>query len=279
MIIGISGKVGSGKDEVANIIQRLAPNTSFKTHRFADKIKDMVCVLLDCTREQLEDRVFKNTPLGENWRYWKPAFVGNSKDEASYNEIFTTEEEAVDFLFDKGYSLSRIKVIPFIHTPRSLFISLGTTWGRQMIHPNIWVNSLLQKYVPYSKGVIAPDSPNLIGTYMHTECRFCKKGFSGLKRQLFCSTCFHEPSIQIYPNWIIPDVRFISEAEGITNLKQPIIRVDRLNNPHTEEISKDNISETELDSYPFDYVIKNDGSLRDLEESVKKVLTDIFLFS
>ncbi len=93
MIIGISGKIGSGKDTVGQIIQyliwketkeskhsilpfiELDKNTlqeccylsTWEVKKFADKLKDIVCLLINCTREQLEDHEFKNTELGEKW--------------------------------------------------------------------------------------------------------------------------------------------------------------------------------------------------------------------
>ena len=89
MIIAISGKIGSGKDTVGQIIQYLtakqpyqvsieefatdrhwlvnSQNANFQIKKFADKLKDIVCLLIGCTREQLEDETFKNTDLGEEW--------------------------------------------------------------------------------------------------------------------------------------------------------------------------------------------------------------------
>ena len=91
MLIGISGKIGSGKDTIGKIIQyliclelnTLAPHqfsfkdfvkstasneiqSGFKIKKFADKLKDIVCLLIGCTREQLEDREFKEKELGKN---------------------------------------------------------------------------------------------------------------------------------------------------------------------------------------------------------------------
>jgi hypothetical protein len=45
---------GSGKDTVASIIQELT-NNKFKVVKFADKLKDFVCEIINCTRENLED--------------------------------------------------------------------------------------------------------------------------------------------------------------------------------------------------------------------------------
>jgi dephospho-CoA kinase len=90
MLIGISGKIGSGKDTVGKIIQSLnkTPNISSKEfikqylyndvkdsefiiRKFADKLKDIVCLLLNCSREELEDREFKERELGKEWWYYK----------------------------------------------------------------------------------------------------------------------------------------------------------------------------------------------------------------
>ena len=84
-IIGVSGRIQSGKDTVGKIIQYLTNKSnayrfdlkvdySYKSDwqikKFADKLKDIVCILLNCTREQLEDREFKEKELGEEWWYW-----------------------------------------------------------------------------------------------------------------------------------------------------------------------------------------------------------------
>lgn len=60
MLIGISGHKGVGKNVVANFLKELHP---FEEKMFANKLKDMTCVLLGCTREQLEDWEFKEAPI------------------------------------------------------------------------------------------------------------------------------------------------------------------------------------------------------------------------
>jgi len=87
-IIGISGKINSGKDTVGKIIQYLQAkhyaqyntpnneydftsyirnehnkNSNWQIHKFADALKDIICILTGCTREQLEDNDFKNSLL------------------------------------------------------------------------------------------------------------------------------------------------------------------------------------------------------------------------
>ena len=91
MILSISGKIGSGKDTVGNILQILIDmphfsnkavieyldkkdiNYSYENKKFADKLKDIVCLLIGCTKEQLEDRDFKETSLGEEWTRYSVA--------------------------------------------------------------------------------------------------------------------------------------------------------------------------------------------------------------
>lgn len=90
MLIGVSGKINSGKDTVGRILQMLIANPIISTpeivktlkeyedsterfsdlgtwenRKFADKLKDIVCILLGCTREQLEDQRIKSLSLQE----------------------------------------------------------------------------------------------------------------------------------------------------------------------------------------------------------------------
>ena len=83
MLISVSGKMNSGKDTVGKIIRILTASPHFtdeavedflekdlyesdwKIKKFADKLKDIVCLLIGCTREQLEDRGIKSLSLQE----------------------------------------------------------------------------------------------------------------------------------------------------------------------------------------------------------------------
>jgi hypothetical protein len=118
MIISISAKKQHGKDTVASIIQELT-NNKFKLVKFADKLKDFVCEIINCTRENLEDEVFKNTPLGEEW----------------------------DFL-DDNYNIQKM-------TPRLLLQKIGTEGLRNNVHENIWVNATLASYCEKCNWVIS----------------------------------------------------------------------------------------------------------------------------
>lgn len=58
MLIAICGHKFSGKSTVARLLHNA---TGYEVVSFADKLKDVCCVLSGCTREQLEDYEFKET--------------------------------------------------------------------------------------------------------------------------------------------------------------------------------------------------------------------------
>jgi hypothetical protein len=91
MLVGISGDINSGKDVVGRMFQYLTSEyqNKYSFENWLDRVDKYKSdpysplksrsllinsktwyVLLSCTREKLEDREFKNTPLGEHWRKW-----------------------------------------------------------------------------------------------------------------------------------------------------------------------------------------------------------------
>lgn len=197
---------------------------SFQNKKFADKLKQFICMLIGCTRKQLEDHHFKNKELGPEWWYWKEFLTGKIIKPYYGDEIN-------DYILVK-------------HTPRSLMQIIGTECGRDIIHPNIWVNSLFSDYEPYTaRG----------SSY---ECEESK--------------------------WIISDLRFENEAEAIKKREGLLIRVNRpckecgQINFHKMSCSLDtaeHFSETGLDNYIFDEVIDNTGSLKELTKKVEDILS------
>ena len=262
MVIGISGKIGSGKDTVGKIIQYLIyyekykntknfyypvdvwlaeleynPNldlstSGFHIKKFADILKDMVCLLLGCTREQLEDNEFKNKELGEEW-----SLIG-----------ITNEVECVHCGYLKDTLSSNL-------TPRLLMQLLGTECGRQIIHPNIWVNALMSKYKPISDNLL-----------------------EGEIRKV------REEDL-VFPNWIITDMRFPNELQAVEHRESITIRVNRpmpkdsISLQAASEFTGKRIvehpSETALDRASFDYIIENNGTIEELVEKVKQILTEL----
>lgn len=253
MIIGLAGKKGSGKDTVAKLIQILTmfpkmtddtiikslkkdfSNEPYEIVRFADKLKDFVCSIIGCIREQLEDRDFKETELGEEWVYYKayvPSLTGI--DYIEIYGIFATESEALNIINQLGYN--RYKIIGKRHSPRTLMQMIGTEAGREIIHPNIWVNATMVDYK--AKSIDIP-----FGSGTRSE--------------------------KHYPKWIIPDVRFPNEVEAITKrngLKFKVV------NPNLE-VTDEHESETALDNYnDYHGVIMNDSDYYNLINQVKTII-------
>ena len=250
MLISVSGKINSGKDTVGKIIRILTSSPHFTNEavldflekdlyesdwqikKFANKLKDVVCILLGCTREQLEDKRFKEQELGEEWWYYK----GRNGSLIPFNDD------------SKRSSEDLIKL-----TPRLLMQLLGTECGRQILHPNVWVNSLMSEY----------------------KLKWVPTGDSVAEEDV---------SIQKeYPNWIITDTRFPNELRAVKDRAGITIRVNRpdfVENSLTGEKfivkvhKSEHLSETSLDHAEFDYVIENDGTLKDLKEKVIEILKE-----
>lgn len=288
MIIGISGKIGSGKDTVGKIIQFLTViNKSDRVHcdiwkfhfdknnnaitsilnesnweikKFADTLKDIVCLLIGCTREQLEDHEFKNTELGEEWTYY--AYADGHNDHYRKGE-WTKSMHTIPCSKERYEEELRVNWQTAYKrplTPRLLLQLLGTECGRNIIHPNIWVNALMSKY-------------------KFEGCKPNKESCETSNGNCNSSKC--------YSNWIITDVRFPNELQAVKERQGINIRIERPTSYETYgldivDLSKNEIvhsyrkeehpSETALDNAEFDYTINNNGTIEDLIEQVKEVL-------
>ena len=251
-IISISGKINSGKDTVGKIIRILMTSPHFtdeavedflekdlyesdwKIKKFADKLKDIVCLLIGCTREQLEDREFKEKELGEEWNTIKYSII-DSDDAILFSSFYKNDvENELDYYNDYHHRTVEIIETKVNLTPRLLLQLLGTECGREIIHPNIWVNALMSEY---------KESPQNI--------------LKGEGYQLG----------DVYPNWIITDTRFPNEIEAVKKRGGITIRVNR---PDLEQ--SNHPSETSLDSATFDFIINNDKDIEHLINEVRKIL-------
>lgn len=158
-IIGLSAQLQNGKDTVAALILKLTSKenggyigSNWSTRRFAGKLKQMTAILLGCSVDDLEDINYKNKELGEEWRRW---FLVDEKLKSETNEgivspYFTSEEDFYSYVTEKGMFwkkdvnyLEKVKPTSELLTPRKILQLLGTEGGRDVIHPNIWVNATL----------------------------------------------------------------------------------------------------------------------------------------
>jgi hypothetical protein len=263
MIIGISGKIGSGKDTVGGIIQLLSSGYTSKDKKqikmmlkgvkfddfwqikkFADKLKEITALLIGCTREQLEDREFKEKELGEEWWYYGAYQHGFGFNKDKLVSIHIKVEDAEYIL--KFSHMNRVELIKL--TPRKILQLLGTEAGREIIHPNIWVNALMSEY---------------------KDKRWISKAEVDVEKGLPYNLENDKP---IYPNWIITDMRFPNELEAVKSRGGITIRINRISDEAGQYETKEHPSETALDNSEFDYVIDNNGTIVQLIEKVKEIL-------
>lgn len=214
MIIGISGRIGSGKDTVGLMIQRLTlkkidtynedefgraiygttVKTSWEIKKYAAKLKQTASLLLGIPAHKFEDQDFKKTKLGAEWGHM---------------------------------------------TVREFLQKLGTEGVRNGVHTNAWVNALFADY----------------------------------KDEYEMSTYGHTPK---YPNWIITDMRFPNEMDGVKERGGVCIRIVRkLPDQDYTTLEALHPSETALDNEEFDYTIYNNGSLDELWDRVSEILKDM----
>jgi len=280
-LIGVSGKANSGKDTVGKIIQYLIAEKhqanglplmtideyirdwdiqydfyDWQIVKFADKVKDIVCLIIGCTREELEDEEFKNKELGEEWRVWK---IINNKA-SNYGGVYSNKKDAEVSL---GFcSMGGYNVTSELLTPRKLMQLIGTDVGRT-IHPNTWINATMKDYkgnaFEFTNGT---NHIKKMGNLPYTVKNLAKVGVTDYK-------------MVNHPNWIITDCRFPNEIKAIEDRGGFVIRVIRpiissLNS--NIQLVGEHESETSLDSYDFKYTITNDGTIDELIEQVKLIL-------
>ena len=253
MIIGISGRIGSGKDTVGSIIQYLTygadkanisyddwngqpvwgtknnpfHKSTWEIKKYAGKLKQMASLLTGIPVEDFEDQEFKKSYLGAEW--------GTVQDVP-----LTSIPPFADMQFNVLMSV------------RELLQKLGTEAIRDGLHPNAWVNALFADYK--AKWVPTGDSVAEEDVSLEKE----------------------------YPNWIITDMRFPNEMEAVVKRGGITVKVVRGCSEcggigyHklscSKQYEKQHPSETAIDDAEFDYEIINDGSIEDLIEKVRQIL-------
>ena len=222
MIIGIAGRLGSGKDTVGEVIQKLCLTNNgveFEIKKFAGKLKTIASLVTGVPVEKFEDQEFKQKYMSEEWNNPNPVIYENG---------------------NKAW-------MPM--TYREFLQKLGTEAMRDGLHTNVWVNALFADYK--------------MSYRQHPDIDYVEH--------------------KAYPNWIITDVRFPNEVEAVEEREGITIRVVRGCSKcggigyHklscSKQYEKQHPSETALDDAKFDYEIINDGTLEDLVEKVKHILT------
>ncbi len=284
MIIGISGRMGSGKNLIGSIIQHLTDPlqknkpksfsewyesgfhaSDWKQKAFARKLKEIVALLTGCTIEDLESQEFKMKELGPEWNTYG-IVRGNDNLGRQVAVQATPHLKYSIWLLASGDN----QQVENILTYRKLLQVIGTDALRNVVHENIWVNALMADYkskltskqIKRQENRLASDHDVFLGkdTIYH-EKRTDKEVDSELKKFINSG----------YPNWIITDMRFPNEMEAVEKRGGITIRVNRDNGTRAIDLNP-HPSETSLDSHKFDYTIENDGSLEDLVDKVRFIL-------
>jgi hypothetical protein len=234
MIIGINGKIGSGKDTVGKIIQFLVANknlpkdmqyvsleeldgvvnvySNWEIKKFAGKLKQIASLLTGIDIEDFEDQEFKKSHLGSEW-----------------GTVRSNPLNAVPVFEDVQFN--------HLMSVRELLQKLGTEAMRDGLHTNVWVNALFADYkMSYTQ---------------HPDIEYVNH--------------------KAYPNWIITDMRFPNELEAVVEKGGITIRVSRTG-IHTPKVEDLHPSETSLDDVEFNYHIDNSGTIEDLIEKVEEIL-------
>jgi len=240
MIISVSGKIGSGKDTIGEIIQILTHNESFSNEnvlehlkidavkhyigpvwelkKFAGKLKQIVALLTGCEPFQLENQEFKASNMSEKW--------GGM-------------------------------------TYREFLQKVGTDALRDKVHKEVWVNALFADYSKYINQ--ATGNQVLLEDYVYYKNGLDSKAEIVTKQE---------------PNWIITDTRFPNELAAVEERGGITIKVDRPYTtvvgvsgiPATFSQTQFHSSETALDNSSFDYVILNNGTMEELIKEVRDIL-------
>lgn len=237
-LIGISSRMGGGKDTTGRIIQYLTqehqelsledmlnyplcnpspPTTPWEIKKYAGKLKECVSLITGISVMDLENEQVKNSVLGPEWNQW-----------AQINETTKTIQAM---------------------TVRVLLQKLGTEGGRS-VHPDLWVNALFSDYD--IKPRVKPDDPNFI-----TKPKKYKE----------------EIINAVTPSWIITDCRFPNEVAAIEKRDGILIRINR-EQPRNHNQVNTHPSEIALDCHNFKYVIDNNGTIPELVEKVELILKD-----
>ncbi|MFW5847665.1 MAG: hypothetical protein ACOCVF_01985 [bacterium] len=207
-LIGISGKIKSGKDTVTKMFQYLTSKAQdkwsfeeynklngligtygygyepeWKNKKFADGLKQMIGLLTGCSVKDFESQEFKASHLPPEW-------------DCNYFDDYKTTVKK--------------------YTYREALQYVGTDLLRNQFHNDVWVNCLFSKY-----------KREELGEDRHKGEKYMVYGD--------------------YPKWIISDVRFPNEAKRIKELGGILILVkrpetDELAGNHISETALDDYS-------------------------------------
>jgi hypothetical protein len=131
-IISISGKMGSGKDTIGEIIQNLCLSEhgeTFEIKKWAYKVKQVASIVSGIPIEKFEDQEFKKSFLGPEW-----------------SQVKCIPLNAIPVFEDVHFSVQM--------SVRDLLQKVGTDAMRDGLHENVWINAMMSEYKKNSNWII-----------------------------------------------------------------------------------------------------------------------------
>lgn len=279
-LCGLSGRIGSGKDLATKAIQYLTcddqeireafinnpvkamqyydgivgMNTVYKNVKYSAKVKLIVAELLGVTVRDLEDKIFINSELGAQWWY------------------YVVDGEKLPYL-DPKFDENRDNLAELLVklTPRKMMQLVGTEGGRDIIHPDVWVNSTFAKYVPDEEGnypswlisdVRFPNELNKVHDNGGFSIRLVR--YKLLSEWLETYAMDTTVDMGEYENLKISDVEFMEfineyDSDSIAEVTEKV--------NHASEIS--------LDGFNFHYTVDNGGTIEELVNRLYEILLEV----
>ena len=234
-LIGISGKMGSRKDTVARIIQILHVNPRFSNKKIATMLEQPSYTLTGviCSRKN----PWLNRKFASKLKEaaWIITGIPIHKFESRAFKKTNMGPEWDTYGITRGTGKRQVALQSTPHDKDNIWLKTGE---RTVVHNQMTVRDLLQK----------------LGTEALRD---------NLHPDVWVNALFSDPGFAA-EKWLVTDVRFVNEAEAIKERGGILMRVKR------DLETGSHASETQLDKYKFDVVIKNNGNLEELVESVRK---------
>jgi len=246
MIIAFSGKIHSGKDTAARIVQYLTASyhgelvrdhetfeqyisnigyqEEWEVKRFAGKLKQIISILTGIPVEDLEKEEIKNSFLPEEWSRWYISINGER-----HNVVYASKEQAEpDYKIFRAID-GKIELLEERLTVRKLLQLLGTEAMRDVIHPNVHINALFSDYKATSNTIVKGEfwegevgNSRILNLELSTNSSEYWNKYRGREKNVN-----HFTTSGIYPKWLITDLRFPNENTACGIRKATRIRINR----------------------------------------------------
>lgn len=259
-ILGISGHAGSGKDTVADY---LVQEYKFVRVAWADPIKRFAYNVFLFSEKQLWGPSNYRDTVDPRYSH-KAAWDEAQGRIESWGHEFCQGILGTDDVYavEKAYK-SLVHWFFWLKTthpklsPRVALQSMGTEWGREAVKDSLWVDALLRT----TKTLLHEDGSTRTWAYDPVVGIFADQKAGSVR------------------GVVVSDVRFPNEVEAIKKDGGSIIRLSR---PETDSLAtsigiSDHASEVqEFSADDFDFLVNNDGTLKELRSNIDLFMSTFF---